>query len=87
MVLVILSSRLLDVSFAVNDLPISSIISAAYPGQALAEIIFGDYNPSILSFHPFIVVFKHTILILYFNTISFPIIHMVRLLFFVISLV
>lgn len=48
-VLVILSGGPVDVSFAVNDPQISSIIWAGYPGQAggqaLAEIIFGDYNP------------------------------------------
>ncbi|XP_057820324.2 probable beta-D-xylosidase 7 isoform X2 [Cryptomeria japonica] len=48
-VLVILCGGPVDVSFAVNDSSISSIIWAGYPGeaggQALAEIIFGDYNP------------------------------------------
>jgi len=48
-VLVIISGGPVDVSFAVNNPQISSIIWAGYPGQAggqaLAEIIFGDYNP------------------------------------------
>ena len=68
-VLVLLSDGPVDVLFAVNDPLISSIIWAGYPsevgGQALAKIIFGDYNRGILSFHPCIVVSKNTIGILY----------------------
>ncbi|CAM6105969.1 unnamed protein product [Calypogeia fissa] len=48
-VLVILSGGPVDVSFAKEDPSISSIIWAGYPGQAggqaIAQIIFGDYNP------------------------------------------
>ncbi|KAH9323706.1 hypothetical protein KI387_018345, partial [Taxus chinensis] len=48
-VLVILCGGPVDVSFAVKESSISSIIWAGYPGeaggQALAEIIFGDHNP------------------------------------------
>lgn len=84
-VLIILSGGPVDVSFAVNDPQISSIIWAGYPGRAggraLAEIIFGDYNPGILSFHPFVVVSKHTIGILYFYTIPFSIVHVIQPLF------
>lgn len=50
-VLVILCGGPVDVSFALNEPSISSIIWSGYPGeaggQALAEIIFGDYNPGI----------------------------------------
>ena len=84
-VFVILSGGPVDVSFAINDPQISSIIWAGYPGQAggqaLAEIIFGDYNPGILSSHPCIIVSKNIIGFLYFYTIPFPIIHMARPLF------
>lgn len=48
-VLVIMSGGAVDVSFARDNLKIQSIIWAGYPGesggQALAEVIFGDYNP------------------------------------------
>ena len=68
-VLFILSSGPVDVLFTVNDPLISRIIWVGYPseagGQALAEIIFGDYNPGILSFHSCIAVSKNTIGILY----------------------
>jgi beta-D-xylosidase 4 len=49
MVLVIMSGGPVDVSFAIKDPRISSILWVGYPGeaggQALAEVIFGDYNP------------------------------------------
>lgn len=48
-VLVILSGGPIDITFAKNDNKIGSILWAGYPGEAggtaLAEIIFGDYNP------------------------------------------
>ncbi|KAJ9167044.1 hypothetical protein P3X46_021726 [Hevea brasiliensis] len=48
-VLVLLCGGPVDVSFAKNNKKIGSILWAGYPGQyggtALAEIIFGDYNP------------------------------------------
>ena len=50
-VLVIMSGSPLDVGFAKNLPHISSIIWVGYPGeaggQALAEIIYGDYNPGM----------------------------------------
>ncbi|KAG6438176.1 hypothetical protein SASPL_103113 [Salvia splendens] len=48
-VLVLLCGGPVDVSFAKNEPKIGSILWAGYPGQAggraIAEIIFGDYNP------------------------------------------
>ncbi|KAL1547022.1 putative beta-D-xylosidase 7 [Salvia divinorum] len=48
-VLVLLCGGPVDVSFAKNEAKIGSILWAGYPGQAggraIAEIIFGDYNP------------------------------------------
>ncbi|KAG6434823.1 hypothetical protein SASPL_106467 [Salvia splendens] len=48
-VLVLLCGGPIDVSFAKNEPKIGSILWAGYPGQAggraIAEIIFGDYNP------------------------------------------
>lgn len=48
-VLVIMSGGPVDVSFAIKDPKISSILWVGYPGeaggQALAEVICGDYNP------------------------------------------
>eukprot|EP00250_Pteridium_aquilinum_P005814 c15850_g1_i1 orf=355-2799(+) len=48
--LVIMSGGPLDVGFAVNLSQISSILWVGYPGeaggQAIAEVIFGDYNPA-----------------------------------------
>lgn len=48
-VLVLLCGGPVDVTFAKIDANIGGIIWAGYPGQAggvaLAEIIFGDYNP------------------------------------------
>lgn len=48
-VLVLMCGGPVDVSFAKDDPRISSILWVGYPGeaggQALAEIIFGDYNP------------------------------------------
>ncbi|KAL6962623.1 hypothetical protein U1Q18_037582 [Sarracenia purpurea var. burkii] len=48
-VLVLLSGGPVDISFAKQDENIGSILWAGYPGEgggiALAEIIFGDYNP------------------------------------------
>ncbi|KDP20226.1 hypothetical protein JCGZ_09858 [Jatropha curcas] len=48
-ILVLLSGGPVDVSFAKYDKNIGSILWAGYPGEAggdaLAEIIFGDYNP------------------------------------------
>lgn len=60
--LVIMSGGPVDVSFAIKDRKISSILWVGYPGeaggQALAEVIFGDYNPgncapSIFNFNIF----------------------------------
>ncbi|MBA0612802.1 hypothetical protein Godav_013356, partial [Gossypium davidsonii] len=48
-ILVLLSGGPVDISFAKNDQHIGSVLWAGYPGEAggraLAEIIFGDYNP------------------------------------------
>lgn len=48
-VLVLMSGGPVDVSFAKTDPSISSILWVGYPGeaggQALAQVIFGDYNP------------------------------------------
>ncbi|CAA0843381.1 Probable beta-D-xylosidase 7 [Striga hermonthica] len=48
-VLVVLCGGPVDISFAKNEPKIGSILWAGYPGeaggQAIAEIIFGDYNP------------------------------------------
>ncbi|GAB2291395.1 Beta-D-xylosidase 4 [Dionaea muscipula] len=48
--LVIMSGGGIDISFAKNDDKISSILWVGYPGQAggaaIADIIFGSYNPS-----------------------------------------
>ncbi|KAL1547023.1 putative beta-D-xylosidase 7 [Salvia divinorum] len=48
-VLLLLCGGPVDVSFAKNEAKIGSILWAGYPGQAggraVAEIIFGDYNP------------------------------------------
>lgn len=48
-VLVILSGGPVDISFARDNSKVQSIIWAGYPGeaggQAIAEVIFGDYNP------------------------------------------
>lgn len=49
LVLVLTGGGPLDVSFAKNDLRIASILWVGYPGEAggkaLAEVIFGDFNP------------------------------------------
>ena len=49
LVLVLTGGGPLDVSFAEEDPRIASILWIGYPGEggakALAEIIFGDYNP------------------------------------------
>ncbi|KAG0554535.1 hypothetical protein KC19_12G098500 [Ceratodon purpureus] len=49
-VLVIMSGGPVDIAFAKNDKRIQSILWVGYPGQsggqAMAEIIFGDHNPS-----------------------------------------
>lgn len=51
-ILVITGGGPIDVSFAEGDPKIASILWMGYPGEAgglaLAEIIFGDYNPGIL---------------------------------------
>ncbi|XP_017969436.1 PREDICTED: probable beta-D-xylosidase 6 [Theobroma cacao] len=48
-ILVLTGGGPLDVSFAEGDLKIASILWVGYPGEAggkaLAEVIFGDYNP------------------------------------------
>lgn len=48
-ILVLTGGGPLDVSFAEKDPRIASILWIGYPGEAggraLAEIIFGDYNP------------------------------------------
>ncbi|EEF48473.1 Periplasmic beta-glucosidase precursor, putative [Ricinus communis] len=48
-VLVLICGGLVDVSFAITEPKIGSILWAGYPGEAggtaLAEIIFGDHNP------------------------------------------
>lgn len=48
-ILVIMSGGGMDVSFAVNDPKVTSILWVGFPGEAggaaLADIIFGYYNP------------------------------------------
>ena len=65
-VLVIMSGGPLDVGFAKNLPQISSIIWVGYPGeaggQALAEIIYGDYNPG-MSYHN-MYTYMHTYILL-----------------------
>lgn len=60
-VLVILSGGAVDISFAENNPKIGAIIWAGYPGeeggQAIADIIFGRYNPGksiLLAKYPWI---------------------------------
>lgn len=52
-VLVIMSAGPIDVSFATNESKIGGILWVGYPGQsggeAIAQVIFGDYNPGLLS--------------------------------------
>ncbi|GMQ01111.1 hypothetical protein CsSME_00047873 [Camellia sinensis var. sinensis] len=52
-ILVIMSAGPIDVSFAKNNSKIGAILWVGYPGQgggdAIAQIIFGDYNPGSLS--------------------------------------
>eukprot|EP00257_Ricinus_communis_P020591 XP_015579855.1 probable beta-D-xylosidase 5 isoform X2 [Ricinus communis] len=49
-VLVVMSSSPIDVSFAVNKSKIKGILWVGYPGQAggdaVAQVMFGDYNPA-----------------------------------------
>nr|XP_043617847.1 probable beta-D-xylosidase 6 isoform X2 [Erigeron canadensis] len=51
-VLVLTGGGPLDISFAQRDPRIASIIWVGYPGEAggraLAEVIFGDYNPAVM---------------------------------------
>lgn len=57
-ILVILSGGPVDITFAKSDKKIGGILWAGYPGElgglALAQIIFGDYNPGEFSsiFYP-----------------------------------
>lgn len=52
-VLVIMSAGPIDVSFAMNESKIGGILWVGYPGQsggeAIAQVIFGDYNPGLVS--------------------------------------
>lgn len=52
-ILVIMSGGGFDISFAKNDSKITSILWVGYPGEAggaaIADVIFGHYNPSKLS--------------------------------------
>lgn len=52
-ILVVMSAGPIDVSFAKNLNKIGGILWVGYPGQAggdaIAQVIFGDYNPGILS--------------------------------------
>ncbi|KAK6916336.1 Glycoside hydrolase, family 3, N-terminal [Dillenia turbinata] len=49
-ILVVMSASPVDVSFARNESKIGGILWVGYPGQdggdAIAQVIFGDYNPS-----------------------------------------
>ncbi|KAK4751876.1 hypothetical protein SAY87_020674 [Trapa incisa] len=49
-ILVIMSGGAMDIQFAKNDDRITSILWVGYPGEAggaaLADVLFGDYNPS-----------------------------------------
>nr|GMC78545.1 beta-xylosidase/alpha-L-arabinofuranosidase 2-like [Ipomoea batatas] len=51
-ILVIMSGGGMDVSFAVNDPKVSSILWVGFPGEAggaaLADVLFGYYNPCLL---------------------------------------
>lgn len=51
-ILVIMSAGGVDISFARDNSKIASILWAGYPGeeggQAIADVIFGTYNPSNL---------------------------------------
>jgi hypothetical protein len=51
-ILVLMSGGPIDVAFAQNDPRISAILWAGYPGQAggaaIADILFGTYNPGLL---------------------------------------
>lgn len=53
LILVIMSAGPIDVSFAKNISKIQGILWVGYPGQAggdaIAQVIFGDYNPGNLS--------------------------------------
>ena len=54
-VLVIISGGPVDLSFAKEDERIQSILWVGYPGeaggQAIAEVVFGDYNPGMRFYH------------------------------------
>jgi beta-D-xylosidase 4 len=54
-ILVIMSGGGMDVSFAKNDSKITSILWVGYPGEAggaaIADVIFGYFNPSKFYFH------------------------------------
>ena len=53
-ILVIMSGGGFDISFAKNDDKITSILWVGYPGEAggaaIADVIFGSYNPSKSTF-------------------------------------
>lgn len=56
-ILVLTGGGPLDVSFAENDPRVASILWIGYPGEtggrALAEIVFGDFNPGTVHNHKF----------------------------------
>ncbi|CAK9150068.1 unnamed protein product [Ilex paraguariensis] len=67
-VLVVMSASPIDISFAKNNSNIGAILWVGYPGQAggdaIAQVLFGDYNPGSLSLS---LSLSHTMLFFLFN--------------------
>ena len=77
-VLVIMSGGGFDITFAKNDDKITSILWVGYPGEAggaaIADIIFGHYNPSkyLALFYLFIYLYLHIAkLFFFFNLLQY----------------
>jgi beta-D-xylosidase 4 len=53
MILIIMSTSAVNISFAKNESKVGGILWVGYPGQAgedvIAQVIFGDHNPGNLS--------------------------------------
>jgi xylan 1,4-beta-xylosidase len=60
-ILVLLSGGPIDIASAQNDSRITAILWAGYPGQAIADVIFGKHNPGTSTIRAFVGVAMNSI--------------------------